>query len=89
MKIEVTAEDIMRGERDNCETCPVALAARRAFGGVAVDVDGVRIIVDNCGPNERTFASPSSVADFVEDFDQHDEEEDPPGPFAFDLDVTP
>ena len=32
VKVRVTWEDIARGERRECATCPVALAATRAFG---------------------------------------------------------
>jgi hypothetical protein len=89
MRIEVTAEDIAKGERDSCEACPIALAVRRAFGVAHVDVDSVRIIVDNCGDNERTFETPHAAEDFIGRFDYRSTEEDPPEPFAFDLDVTP
>lgn len=32
MVVEVTAEDIADGKRTNCDQCPIALAASRAFG---------------------------------------------------------
>jgi hypothetical protein len=62
--LEITADDIERGERANCQWCPVALALRRAFPGRKVVVWHDRAEIAG-----RPYWLPQSVRDFVTNYD--------------------
>ena len=91
MRIEVTAEDIAKGERLRACRCPVALALSRAgfeepevypsYGPDDYSPGGAGEIIAG---GDR-FALPLTVDRFVAAFD----EGKPVEPFAFDLDATP
>jgi hypothetical protein len=82
--INVTAEHIARGEPENCERCPVALAIMDALPGAGVP---------EVGPSQVTFRVaddkwadidlPQAAGDFIETFDGGTADVEP---FTFDLD---
>lgn len=76
MKIQVTAEDISRGEAGDNYGCPIALAARRAGIDVAVGTD--KVLTRRSGV--RYLLPPEAVM-FIEKFDRKMMVE----PFEFDL----
>ena len=74
MKIQVTKEDIEKGERGSCEWCPVALAIQRTYDlkngkdkMVVVDGDCVGIWDKNNG--EQQYQLPQITRDFIHTFD--------------------
>lgn len=80
MRIEVTQEDIKKGERHSGISCPIALALKRALPGRHV---GVSEETADIGENARVLL-PLEAQDFIDDFD------DGLGvdPFAFELDYS-
>ena len=73
MKIQVTNNDIKKGEQGSCEWCPVALAIQRTYDlkngkdkMVTVDEDGVGIWQDSV---EQHYQLPQIARDFIHDFD--------------------
>ena len=83
MKIQVTKEDIEKGERGSCEWCPVALAIQRTYGKdklVTVDVDSMGIWQDN---REQHYQLPQIARDFIHDFDNDRKVAEGLGPFSF------
>ena len=85
--INVTAEHIARGERENCERCPVALAIRDAFPDLAyIEVAPEGIGIGPPGADiygiEAHIDVPREVQEFIWDFDDSGRGE----PFSFDLD---
>ena len=88
MKIQVTKEDIEKGERGSCEWCPVALAIQRTYDlkngkdkMVVVDGDGVGIWDRNNG--EQHYQLPQIARDFIHDFDNDRKVAEGLGPFSF------
>lgn len=81
--VSVTAEHILIGDRQDCESCPVALAIAQAFPDltyVSVDTDIISVQAVEGG---RTYLDvPCEVVDFVLDFDAGCDVE----PFTFELD---
>ena len=74
MKIQVTKEDIKKGEQRSCEWCPVALAIQRTYDlkngkdkMVVVDGDCVGIWDKNNG--EQQYQLPQITRDFIHTFD--------------------
>lgn len=66
-KVKVTQQDIDRGLRNECGDCPVALAARRKFGGLTssdVMVDYTTLWV-----RDRLWGLPNAVSRWITDFD--------------------
>ena len=87
MKIQVTKEDIEKGERGSCEWCPVALAIQRTYDlkngkdkMVTVDEDGVGIWQDSV---EKHYRLPLIARDFIHDFDNSDIKSEQLKPFSF------
>jgi predicted RNA-binding Zn-ribbon protein involved in translation (DUF1610 family) len=79
--VEVTQADIDAGEQEECESCPVALATRRATGWPC-RVDGVTIeVFHDC--RWHGHDAPAEVESFVDDFDHGDVVL----PFSFHLEV--
>ena len=73
MKIQVTKEDIKKGEQGSCEWCPVALAIQRTYNlkngkdkTVTVDENGVGIWQDSV---EQHYQLPQIARDFIHSFD--------------------
>lgn len=93
--ISVSAEDIARGEREECETCPIALAIRRVVPGTNVEVHyawvgfGDRYTWRTTPENGDRMLVPQRVPlpwkarEFVDRFDAGE----PVEPFEFHLDV--
>jgi hypothetical protein len=81
MRIEVTAEDIVKGKRMDCGLCPVALAIKRATG-TAFSV-GYMTCCPAGGTVRDRLELPAEARAFVHDFDCHMQT----APFAFDLDI--
>lgn len=76
MKIQVTKEDIKKGEQGSCEWCPVALAIQRTYDlkngkdkMVTVDDNSVGIWQDSV---EQHYQLPQIARDFIHDFDNSD-----------------
>ena len=74
MKIQVTNDDIKKGEQGSCEWCPVALAIQRTYDlkngkdkMVVVDGDCVGIWDKNNG--EQQYQLPQITRDFIHTFD--------------------
>ncbi len=63
--IEVTDEDIAKGDTMSCMTCPIALAAARVFGG-EVSVTFSHIVAWT--PDVSAF-TPRAAKQFISDFD--------------------
>lgn len=78
MKIEVTQEDIDKGERGSCSGCPVALAMKRALG-----VQTLLVEDDAAWTNMEEYLLPDPVPDFIGDFDTGE----PVKPFTFELPI--
>jgi hypothetical protein len=78
--IEVTAGDIARGIAEDCEKCPIALAARRLHPTARVHVGGelAREIV-TYWPGMSRYDMPDEAVDFVTAFDKGA----PVAPFTF------
>jgi len=79
MKIQVTNNDIKKGEQGSCEWCPVALAIQRTYDlkngkdkMVTVDEDGVGIWQDSV---EQHYQLPQIARDFIHSFDSTDSRE--------------
>lgn len=84
-KVQVTEDDIARGERDNCYCCPVARALKRAgITGVAVHEDE---LLGVAGGVPFRIAPPESVSRFVRAFDDGGVGVPSVAPFDFDLDT--
>lgn len=84
LRIEITADDVRRGIQGDAESCPVALAARRAFNCDEHDItiDGENLDYD--GPDQIFW--PFDGADLPEEVRQAIDEFDRTGrmtPFAF------
>jgi hypothetical protein len=85
-RIEVTAEDIANGVRNDAERCAVARACERAgFRGVEVDLGKLSFYDDGDEDLVASATLPDDVWARIEAFDKGE----PVEPFAFDLDVTP
>ena len=67
--IEVTQEDIIEGIPGFCDSCPIALAARRTFPGQSIRVFEGEISVVGGGPC-RSFATTKEADKFIRDFDK-------------------
>ena len=87
MKIQVTKEDIEKGERGSCEWCPVALAIQRTYDlkngkdkMVTVDDSTVGIWQDSV---EKQYQLPLIARDFIHDFDNDRRVAEGLGPFSF------
>jgi hypothetical protein len=84
VEIEVTLDDIARGQPGQSLSCPVALAIRRTTGAGLVSVDPDDICIGfrpDGSPPVHVFA-PAEVTAFVHLFDEYEEGE----PFRFTLD---
>lgn len=76
-KIRVTEDDILRGKKDDCRACPVALALRRLFPTAEVYNNEVAV-------QEREWRDlPDKVMLFIEEFDGGR----PVLPFTFTIDL--
>ena len=81
--VSVTAEHIAAGDRDACESCPVALAIAQTFPDLTyVSVGQDDIAVKAAGGDKISLRTPSSVREFIWDFDDLADVE----PFTFELD---
>jgi len=82
--VSVTADHIAMGDRENCETCPVALAIAETFADLTyVSVDPGGLIAATGLPGREIFVDlPREVQEFIWDFDDGD----PVEPFTFELD---
>lgn len=67
MEIEVTQEDIEKGQRHRSLSCPVALAVNRAFNGGSIYVGSSHIYDENDGM--RTIDLPIEAISFIRVFD--------------------
>ena len=90
MRIDVTADDIRRGERCTTDRCPVALAIRRAVPDAMILVTPTYVIVSTPAwkLNLLDEDMPAGVREFVLSFDRSTS----PvwctmAPFSFDLPV--
>ncbi len=80
--ISVTAEHIAKGEPENRERCPVALAIMDALpNATAIEVTGTLLSISH-GEQFFTTRLPPKASEFVRDFD----DSEPVQPFTFDLD---
>ena len=76
--IDVTADDIQRGQRGNCRTCPVARAvAKRVFGRIGVGIALITVgrVVE--------VSTPDVVVEFIRKFDWKGKAD----PFSFEIRV--
>lgn len=63
--IHVTKDHIMDGDRKACTSCPVTLAVKAAFPGV----QEVRVDLDTIQIDNRYYATPEKVHNFINRFD--------------------
>jgi hypothetical protein len=78
LKIQVTGEDIANGKPDDCESCPIALAMKRAIP----DLDWIEVDGDaQWGTTDGGFGTrfPEVAKNFIRAFDSGD----PVKPFEF------
>ena len=83
--ITVTAEHIARGEREDCEGCPVALAIQEAFPDLSYSIVGPEEITMGPLEAEISLPTPREAVFFILAFDNGE----PVRPFAFELDYPP
>ena len=81
MKIQVTNDDLGKGERGSCEWCPVALAIQRTYAlkngkDKMVTVDGDRVGIWDKNNGEQHYQLPQITRDFVNSFDNYSKVED-------------
>lgn len=82
--IEVTQDDIDKGEPGNPCACPIWWALHRAFPALPMFVGTAVIRCDHAGSHAPVFARlPQSARDFIARLDTAHSVE----PFSFDLDV--
>jgi hypothetical protein len=79
--IEVTEEDIKKGEPDNCVSCAIALAVRKMFPTCRVDVDEqIRLRENKQNPEwDAHYELPLEAKEFIMRFDARCEVK----PFSF------
>lgn len=83
LKVNVTDDDIHHGKPKCGNKCPIAIAIKRALGGInSVWVEWNMIEING----QRLSDPPLAVADFIEMFDDEDEE-DYPDSFSMTLPV--
>lgn len=81
LHVEVTAEDIAAGVKEDGQSCPIALAMQRCSGVLHVDVgEQLRITTDAL---EYQVFAPLEAATFMDQFDSGETV----APFAFDVEV--
>jgi hypothetical protein len=93
MLIDVTEDDITKGEPHNPCRCPIALAALRALADEKIDrvlaIFGQIIVMDVCPGTttrrERSIKLPTAAQHFMRYFD----EERNVQPFAFEAELEP
>ena len=68
ISVEVTQSDIDQGEKQACEHCPIAIAVRRASGGYPWV--GRFFISVTTAEGHVEYATPHSVYDFIDRFDE-------------------
>lgn len=78
MKIEVTQEDINKGEVTECRRCPIALAVIRATGNKYVLVDS-----DYTHVGTKFCPTPVTAKRFIRNFDYGNDVQ----PFTFELPI--
>ena len=88
MKIQVTKEDIEKGERGSCEWCPVALAIQRTYDlkngkDKMVIVEGSYAEIWDKNNGEQQYQLPQIARDFIHDFDNSDIKSEQLKPFLF------
>jgi len=64
-EINVTREDIQKGRRGVCSSCPIALALRRAFSTDKVDVDSFFLTI-----GFSAYMTPLIAVEFMAAFDR-------------------
>lgn len=77
LRVEVTADDIKRGKKNEPEHCPIARAIDRLYPGNEVSVNDDTAEIDDC-----TFSLPLIAERFVSRFDAGEKVK----PFKFVLD---
>jgi hypothetical protein len=82
--IRVTQDDIDKGRSGSCAYCPIARAARRAFGKIAYVCYSQIAIFDDIPKHELTLPVPKRASEFICSFDSHKLVK----PFAFYVDVS-
>jgi hypothetical protein len=84
IKIEVTQDDINKGERGNARFCPIARACSRIIPNSSKpSIAGGRWNYVNVNNIERRFNVPDFVNDFINDYDLNN----PVTPIEFDIDI--
>lgn len=78
LTIDVTAEDIRDGKPKLCESCPIALAIKRAYPGLPVNVEEEEVVI-----GEHAYNLPDDVSDAIRAIDYGI----PVEPFQFSLTV--
>lgn len=86
IKIEVTKEDIEKGTREKCSTCPVALAVNRHLAKQFF-VKAFRFSVDVWQNEPRTLKYYCNPGHAIDEFIRYFDMGLPVQPFSFDLDI--
>lgn len=87
MRIDVTQEDIDKGQQSACYFCPIARAMNRASrDGTTWAVFPASCRADSTDRvGERRLVLPPAAREFIRAFDARE----PVSPFSFDLDIPP
>ena len=65
LTINVTTADIRNGIREDCDTCPIAIATKRTIGNITrVMVNKYSVLI-----GRNSYALPLEARDFVRRFD--------------------
>lgn len=82
MIIRVTQEHIARGERQDCEKCPIALAAKDCWPNSGQVMAELQLeLFDYNGQEYYTYALPEVALEFIKNFDKGKEVK----PFEFEM----
>lgn len=72
MKVEVTAEDITKGERQSPILCPIAWACWRSFLlelGDSIRVGPINVFIDKLKGETHKYLLPTPAREFIHRFD--------------------
>jgi hypothetical protein len=86
MTVEVTAEDIAKGRRNDCNRCPIAIAIKRSAGcAFASAAPGVAFVSIDLDGGSTRYRLPREASLFINDFDRYAGVD----PFSFDMERAP
>jgi len=69
ININVTENDIRQGVPEDCNQCPIAIAALRVFPETEIRVGDMIEVYPLNGDDEEWYDLPDSALEFISDFD--------------------